>query len=74
MVFLMSLSPLEDQLRNVQIKNKLILRFFSHEDRLLSREIISMSPWNHEMAISFESLMVVFIGILAKWIQDWTPE
>jgi hypothetical protein len=44
MVFLMSLSPLEDQLRNVQIKNKLILRFFSHEDRLLSREIISMSP------------------------------
>jgi hypothetical protein len=44
MVFLMSLSPLEDQLRNVQIKNKLILRFFSHEDRLLSREIITMSP------------------------------
>jgi hypothetical protein len=28
MIFLMSLSPLEDHLRKVQIKNNLILRFF----------------------------------------------
>jgi hypothetical protein len=71
MVFLMSLSPFEeDSLRKVQIKESVNFKILSYikiiKIEYSSQEVITLSHSYHERIISFESLMAVLTRILVK--------